>query len=332
MDMQSIIQMSTSPFVAVAGNFGDVRLQNLSYDPPKTVDLLNAKIRSMILKNVHGIKFINADVRFTPDVKTFSFSEAIRIESCSDITFDHGAITGGLAVNGVAETATALDGTGNVIGRPTGHAVGIGKSVNISIRDLTISSFCRGIMFGGVKSSEVIGCHISKLRKTAIGGADVHSLRIEHNTLGTSDPWRWGQTPVGDHADCLAFWSDAKQTEPNQGVVICNNRFIQPNTLPNILGMWFQGTVAAPFIDFVISDNLFILDNLQAVALRGCQDGDVFNNVMLHNGTNIKQAPGILLTAGTHDVSVTQNLCSQVANLGKLPNNIVDNDLRRVVY
>ncbi|HLZ75517.1 right-handed parallel beta-helix repeat-containing protein [Phenylobacterium sp.] len=299
--------------LALSGAFQDVTIADRSFSPALNITCADpehpATVRSLVIKEVAGLHMSCVSVAFTPDEKTVSFSSAVSIEKSSDISLTAMKIVGGPAVSGVPETALAGDKTGNVIGRPAGRGITISYSHDVSLVDSEITFFHRSLVLATVANVTVRRNDFHDHRTTAIAGSNLTDVVIDHNTIRGSNPWRWGQTPVGDHADCLAFWSDAKQTTPNARVSISNNRMEQLSGAA-ILGMWFQGTPAAPFTDAKITGNTFVIPNLQGIALWNTVGGLIADNFMVQApvaGVDPKQRPTILLRAGVTGLVMKSN-------------------------
>jgi hypothetical protein len=299
--------------IALAGVFDDVAIVGRSFSPALNLTCADpahrATMRTLNIKDVQGLRISCLNVVFTPDEKTISFSSAVMIDKSSDIGLSSMKITGGPAVSGVPETAPAVDRTGNVIGRPAGRGITIQFSHDVSLTDSEIAFFHRSLALSTVAKVTVRHNDFHDRRTTAIAGANLTDVVIDGNTISASKPWRWGQTPVGDHADCLAFWSDAKQTTPNARVSVTNNRMEQRSGA-TILGMWFQGTPAAPFTDITISGNTFVIPNAQGILLTNTVGGVIENNFMVQApvaGVDPKQRPTIMLRAGVTGLTMKAN-------------------------
>lgn len=253
-----------------------------------------------------GITIDGVLIEFTPDAKTVSWSCAVNIQNSQDISFRKSRITGGPAVSGVAMEATGTDRTGNVIGIPTARGMCISGSQGVIVADNEVSKFHRGLVMNRISNVTLRNNDVHDMRTTAIVGSEVSDLLIEGNHLHDAHPWRWGETPAGDHADFLALWSNPRQTTPNARVSIIGNRFEQTDG-KDILGMWFQGKEASPFTDAVIAKNVFLIANLQGIMLWNTQGARIERNIMRRVGDNPKQSPGILLRSGTTGVTMSDN-------------------------
>jgi hypothetical protein len=300
------------------GSYGDVTVSGKAYSPAislTSADPANpAVLRTLTVKGLTGLHVSGLTVAFTPDMTTLGFTQAVTVDGCADVTLDHLKVKGGLAVNGVPETATTLDSTDNVIGRPCGRGVTIMNSHDVALTNSEVTVFDRGVLIASSQSVLIQQNDIHGLRHTGMVGGGFSDVTIDGNLIRDADPWRVGQTPVGDHSDMLAFWSGAGQTTPNARVKITNNVMLQ-NKAPS-LGMWFQGggDGKSPFTDFTIAGNLIAVPNLQGIALWQAQGGTISGNTLVQTQVPqmtaeqvTKQLPTVLLLDDVSGVTVTNN-------------------------
>lgn len=316
--LQAVLAKAVSGTIKLAGGYyGDVSITKLS---GKVITLKSASLsapasfRSLTVSDSSKLTFSGLYVEFKPDAKTVGWTAAVTVQRSNSISFTGCTIKGGLAVNGVAEDATELDNTSNVIGRPCGYGLNLVQSQKVAFSDGEISGFHRLVVVNNIDGFTCQNNSLHNRRTTAIQGAQLSNAVIENNTIDDAEPWRWGQTPVGDHADCIAFWSNPKQTTPNANISIRNNRMMQTKGA-TILGMWLQGSDAAPFDGFDISANTFLIPNLQGVALWNAKNGTISGNVMVQSQVpgmtdeqRQKQKPTVLLRLVCSNVQVRDNL------------------------
>lgn len=297
------------------GDYGDIRIASkkgleFTFQP-------GASLRSMVLKQSSDLLFSGLAIKFMPVAATVTWSAAVLISECDHITINGGEIIGGPAVSGVAETAPVRDNSGNVIGRPTGKAIDITKSQDIEVTGLKIRAFDRGIGMSGAKRITVQQNDIRDLRRTAISGAGIQDVSILANVMEAPDPWRWGETPAGDHGDFIAFWTDrAALAEPMSGLVIEGNAMIQGKGVA-ILGMWLQDN-ASPKLGIIapkIRNNVILNGNTQGITLRDVTDAEVSDNLLLQTSGGPKNAPGVLFTAGTVGAASSRNTLGSVNDM-----------------
>ncbi|MGZ6015335.1 MAG: right-handed parallel beta-helix repeat-containing protein [Phenylobacterium sp.] len=300
-----------------AGNYGDVSISGKTFASDVTITSSDpahaAVLRSLDIENSAGIHLNDINVAYTPTASTMSFSSAVMINNSHAITVTGGVMVGGNAVNGVAQTATAQDATGNVIGLPAGRAITIQNSANVNVSGTDISHFDRGIVLADATTTTLDGNDIHDLRRTAILGTG-NNLTIENNNLHDAHPWRFGDpADGGDHADFIALWTDAGQTTASSNIVVTGNIMAQGAGAP-LLGMWLEGG-AAGFTNVTISGNAIEGGDHQGIQLFDVHGGTVTNNTLVQTSA-VTAAPAIILQPGTSNIAVSGNLTSAVIDTG----------------
>jgi len=323
-----------------SGNYGDFTIKNKAFSSDVTITSQNASspavFHSLTISASSHIHVDNVNVNLTPTATTYSFSTAVLITGSSSITLSHGSVTGGNAINGVAPTATALDSTGNVLGLPTGSGVSIQKSTGVTVDHMDISHLNSGLGMGSSDHITITNNDIYDLRRTAIAGGGVSDVTIDSNHLHDSNPWRWGQTPIGDHADFIAFWTDpTAQTTASNNIVVTNNLMEQGAGTP-VLGVWFEGQYGSlGFTNVKVEANTILDGNAQAVVMKWVNGGVVDHNTLLQTSGDAKTAPAIMLTENTQHVVVSDNITASVSDTsgstGSAANTISHNQYVQVV-
>jgi len=313
-----------------SGNYGDVSISGKNFASDVTItsaDPLHAAVvRSLDIESSSGIHLNDVNVTFTPTLTTVSSNAAVMINGSHGITITGGVLVGGNALNGVAQTATAQDATGNVIGLPTGRGVTIQNSSGVSVSGTDISHFDRGIVLADASATTLNGNDIHDLRRTAILGTG-NNLTIENNSLHDAHPWRYGDTAHGgDHADFIALWTDAGQTAASANIVITGNILAQGAGAP-VLGLWLEGGTAG-FTNVTISGNAIEGGDHQGIQLFDVNGGHVTGNTLLQTSATTA-APAIILQPGAANIEVSGNLTSAVsdAGMGATGNTVHDNTL-----
>ena len=317
---------SGDTILLAAGDYGDVSIKNKVFADGITLtsaDPLNvATFHTLTVYGSQGVHIDDVGVKFTPTAATVASSAGVKIDSSSDISFIRSWVHGGDAVNGVPQTATTTDSTGNVIGMPAGYGINISNSTDVRVAAVEVSHIDRGIVLSNDQNILIANNDIHDLRRSGIVGSGLRDVSIDGNHIHDSNPWRWGQTPAGDHADFLALWTDPSQTYDSTNVRIVNNVMEQGKGVA-VLGMWLQGdaysgTGTAAFVNATISNNAILDGNGQGIALWGVNNSTVDHNVLLQTSGDAKAGPGIMLRTGVTDVSVTDNIsAAAVSDLSK---------------
>jgi parallel beta-helix repeat protein len=113
-------------------------------------------------------------------------------------------------------------------------------------------------------------------------------------------------------------------------VRIVNNRMEQMAG-EAILGMWLQGSQAAPFTDFEITGNQIVVNNLQGILINNSHGGVIADN-RLYRATkgDDEQSPTVLLRENTTGVTLKGNqLGAEISDLSKGDNPAKGNSVAR---
>lgn len=313
-----------------AGNYGDVKI-NSSFASDVTITSQSAGspavFQSLTINSSAHLRLDGLSVNFAPNTGTVTWTPAVSINGSSDITFAHSTVVGGDAVSGVADSAATLDSTGNVIGRATGYGVLVGKSSAITLDGLDVSHFYKGVVIATSDYVTVSNSNLHDTRTTPIVAGGGNHITIASNHIHDVNPWHWGS---GDHADFLAMWTNAGQAGASTDIRVVNN-FMEQGNGTAVLGMWLQGGTPG-YTDVVISGNTFLNGNFQGITLWDVTGANVDHNTMLQTtGSDYKSAPGILLSSGSENISVHDNIAGsfndQSGSSGALANILSNNTL-----
>ncbi len=283
------------------GAYGALNLAKVSFTSAVTIK--GGTFSSISLAAVKGVTIDSATISYSPSATTTNNSQAVRIWSSSDVTLVNSKITGGLAVNGVAQSAKVLDATGNVLGLPTAKAVVIDFSKNVTIANNDISVFAKGIVFTDAQRLTVKGNDIHDLRTTPISGSVLADVVISGNHTWNSTPWNYGGT--GDHGDRIHIWTDDR---PATGIVITNNLLEQGKGAP-MLGIYLDDNgKGLGFVDAYIARNTVIDGQGQGMRLENVS-GTVYDNTLKWSGSGNawNNTPRIQITGGSHDIQFIAN-------------------------
>lgn len=296
------------------GAYGDVSISGANFAADvviRSADLANpAVLRSLSITGSSSLSFQGIDVEFTPNMATVAWTPAVEITASSGISLISCEVSGGRAVNGVLPTATALDSTYNVQGMPTGRGISVQGSSNVLIEKVDISVFEKGVVLLDVSGVTLRGNEIYDTRTSPISGSNIANITIDGNYIHDVNPWRWNETPVGDHADFIHFWTDpSKQSSATTGVTIINNHLEQGQGTA-ILGVFLEdNTIGYGYAGVTISGNVLYNGNHQGFTLENVR-GVVDSNVLLQSAGEMKIGPGIVLTGDSSGLVITKNVIS----------------------
>lgn len=284
-----------------AGDYGRLVLANLDFGAGATIQ--GGSFSGIALSRVSGLNIDGATVNLKPTTTSDNNSQAIRIWSSDHVAITNSKVTGGLAINGVAQSAKSLDASGNVLGLPAGKGINVESSRNVLIENNDISLFHKGVTFSDVTNLTITGNDIHELRTTPISGAAVAGLVITANHSWDSRPWNFGGN--GDHGDRIHIWTDTTATT---GVVIADNLLEQGNGQA-MLGIYLDDNGRGlGFPDAVITGNTLIDGQGQGILLENVS-GTVTGNTLIWSGTGTAQnnTPRIQVTAKSHDIVFADN-------------------------
>ena len=277
-----------------------------TFNPPLTLDLRDATFKAVYSLQASGIVLAGLVLNSPPLAS--SNAQAIRLVQSNDITLQDCRVTGSPATNGVPFDALNPDATGNVIGLPSGKGidVGLGNS-RITIQRCEISGFHKGIVLGGGDDVAVLYNDVHNLRSTSISGAAGDRNRIVGNRTWDSRPWRFGASLLdggsdGDHGDTAHFWTTAK---PVADLTITENVF----ETGVMLGIYLDDNGRGlGFVNARIERNRIIGGHGQGILLERVS-GTVSMNHLEWNGLGdqLHNAPRIVITAGSRDLTVRGN-------------------------
>ena len=303
-----------STIALAAGNYGDVTISNLNFAQNVVITSLDpshlAEFGSLRVMSTHGITLDHVAVKFVPTSTTVHFSSAVMVSDSSSFSMTNSMLHGGPAINGVSFTATVLDATGNVLGLPAARAITVTRSTGVTIENNNISTFHKGVVLSNVNGITIASNDIHDLRTTPISGAVVSNATITANHLHDFTPWNFGG--AGDHGDYIHFWTVAgSQTGASDNIAITDN-FLDQGTHDPLLGIYLDDNQQnIGFTHVLIANNVISNANGQAVRLEDVT-GRVSNNTLIQpRATDYHDAPGVVITAGSH-VSLTDNLLSRI--------------------
>lgn len=307
------------------GNYGDVTLRRRTFAEPLTLRPADParppSLRSLALRECSGLAFLGLGFAFTPDMATVTDSSVVYLDKCTDVRFIGGEVTSGPAINGVPAEATILDATGNVIGFTTCRGFTIQNNLGgIFVEGLDVHHLHRGVVIGGGRGVTIRRLAVHHLRKSGIMGG-CSDLLIEQNHLHTSNPWRYGQTPNGDHGDWIPLWNGG--TEPLTNIKVLDNRMETGAGSP-MMGGWVQGKIGG-VVGYTYRGNSIIGGDHQGLILDNVHDGEVANNVFLQDLPDGKDI-GFIIKDTTSKLSIGDNIAGSVSN-ASTANTLGDNYL-----
>ena len=301
-----------------AGQYGDLSFENMTFSSDVTITSADpdnrAEINSLYFYQSNNIKLDDIWLDFHPDAETRDFSAGVRIVESDDITISNSEISGGLAVNGIPADSHESENNGyGVEGFVIGRAATVINSDNVTFDGNDIHDFKAGIVLAYADGMTITNNDIHDIRTTPVNGGAVNDLNISGNHFSNVVPWR--SQGGGDHGDFVHIWTIDGQDGPNDNLIISNNFFEQGENGngTEILGIYLDDNLKGiGHTNVVIDNNIMHNGNPQGVRLENAWDVTISNNTLLQSTGDALDAPGVVLTDGTHDVRLINNIYAGV--------------------
>ena len=222
---------------------------------------------------VNCIKCVVRDAKVTPPPATNINEQAVRVIGSPGVLIEGLTITGQAATTGVKQTDPGPAGL--VIGLWAGEGLHIESSPGAVIRRNVITRFHQGIAIGKFDGLLIDGNTIANLRTSGIVGVPGNNVTITGNGIGASFPWRWNQTPAGDHGDKIHLWSAGGNVS---GLTITDN-VLDDGAGVAILGLFIQNK-NGNFANVTIERNTIRIGQSLAMMLTGTNGSVSFNTLV----------------------------------------------------
>lgn len=303
------------------GDYGNLLVSGRTFAEPLRIvaaDRANPPTFNTVrVKASDGVRLEGITVAFKPTLTTTGSQNVVFVDGSRRVTFAGGKITSGPAINGIPETETKLDASGNVKGWPLGRGFYVQASTDIEISDSEVWGTQRGLLTYKSTSVRFLKNEVHDVRRTFILG-DACDLTVEGNYLYGSKPWRWGQTPIGDHGDFIALFLPSGAPPMTNVRVIGNVGQQRPDGVP-ILGITLSGIRGLE-----VRGNVLTGTDHQGLLATDVHDASIADNVLTGNA-------GMILRTGTERIAVSGNVAAYVEDrLKGATGNMVTNP-RRIV-
>lgn len=279
---------------------GPVQLTAARPDDPPVLTAITITNSSDI-----GFEAIKIDYRARPDAPLWL--PAVDIRKAQGISFRRVLFEGDLATGGRAED----------VGHPTGTALTIRDSRDITIEQSEIRGYERGIVLSGTDDISIRDNHLHRLRHDGIVMAAVRRVRIDGNRIDDFDR----VAASADHPDMIQMFTTGTDY-PSEDVRITGNLLLSGH------GLWTQsihlrnervdmadaGTEMF-YRDIEISGNVIANAHLNGI-LVGETDGlKILRNTLIRNDraagprfTEALATPLIRVTQASRDVVIENNV------------------------
>ncbi|WP_375262442.1 right-handed parallel beta-helix repeat-containing protein [Palleronia sp.] len=290
------------------GEYGAVRLDgieglNLTAAQPDDPPVLS----ELVVTNSADITFehLVLDYRAAHDAPLWH--RMVEVRNATGISFHRVLFDGDLAKGGAPED----------LSRPTGTALTIRDSQDVTIRDSEFRRFERGIVLSGSDDIVIRDNHLHRLRHDGITMAAVRHVRIEGNRIGNFD-----RPPASaDHPDMIQMFSTGTD-RPSEDIRITDNLLLSGH------GLWTQsihlrnervdqGEAGSEMFyrDIEISGNVIANAHLNGILVGETQGLVIRRNTLIRNGRsagpNFSEAlatPIIRVAPAARDVVIEDNV------------------------
>ena len=293
---------SGDTLVLAPGNYGVLYMKDKTYT--ENVIIKGGNFTGVQLTNVSHVTLDGATIKLNPTLTSTNNAQAVRVVVSDNVTITNAKITGGLAINGVPQTATVLDKTGNVLGLPAGKGVNFENSTDCTISNSDIRMFHKGVTFTDSSNINILNNDIHDLRTSPITGSVQNGLNIIGNHTWTSHPWSFGG--AGDHGDRIHIWTDHESAHR----IVIKDNLLEQGDGDAMLGIYLDDNgLGFGFHDVAISGNTIIEGTGQGVLLENAY-GTVSDNTLIWSGTGTaaNNTPRFQITDGSHDIVFTDNI------------------------
>ncbi|MDU8943279.1 LamG-like jellyroll fold domain-containing protein [Ovoidimarina sediminis] len=304
-----------SRIVLESGFYGDVRL--IDYQFSSTVTIVSADsadtavFNTIYMNGCTNITIDRVEVDFVPDVDTVVWDSALRIDSSSNITVSNSVIEGGLAAAGDSpDIPLGTQGANGIEGYPIGNGIFLFQAKDIEITNTEISMFHKGIGFDWVDGLNFSDNYIHDVRTSHFSGGFLENAEINDNHFSTSNPWNFGG--LGDHGDIIHIFHRFGDTGSMDNITISGNFFEQGDG-EALLGIYLDNNeYGQGFTNVTISDNILHNGNFQGIRFERVIGAVIENNTFLPTNDVEGDAPGMVLTDGTRDLLVQNNILGPI--------------------
>lgn len=312
------------------GNYGDVTIARENYASNVTITSYSNSARAVFntlnIYSSSNLTISNIDDTYVPTASSYAWSPMVFVNQSSNVSLMGMNVTGGNSINGVDPSATALDASGNVLGLPVGYGISVNHASNVSIVNDQVYNIGKGLVLLNSTGLTVSSNNIHDTRTSLISGANISNVLIANNQLGAAHPWRWGQTPIGDHADFIHIWTTpSNQTTASSNITITNNILNQGAGVA-ILGIYLDdggGSNKLGFTNVNISNNTILNGELQGVRAEDLVNSKITSNALIQSSGVMNDAPGILLRNVSSNNTISNNVLKFFSDLTANPTNVL---------
>jgi Ca2+-binding RTX toxin-like protein len=287
------------------GDYGELLLTSVKFEgagltiasaDPSDIAIFD-KIGLYRSENLH---FDQVEIDFEP-VGNTGYKVGFRAAEGKDISITNSVLHGGFDPDRDPKYADS----------PIGLGVQIQRVDNVVIDGNEIYDFHAGVNVAYVDGLAINGNYIHDMRTSPVAGGGVSNVEVIGNHFSSSHPVDLGGT--GDHGDMIHFYPLTNQIGPMTNILIQNNFLEQGSGKDAILGIYIDdaggGGSGLGYSNVVINNNVIHNGDAQGIRVENVNGLQITNNSLLQSsGVGLGSAPGIVLTSGTENVVINNNI------------------------
>lgn len=200
-----------------AGEYDSIKLRNQEFT--STVNIVSedddnpAVLTGVIdIKSISGLSISGVDLIGGAPLGVYG--TRIRLYDSSDVNFSDMKLTGTIRDTSVNPADTTLTTDEALQGAPAEWGFRIERSSGITVDNLDISVFERGIFFTDSHDLKFTNNEIHDLRSDGINVGASNNVLIEGNYFHDFHPWRGNSTTGGDHPDFIQYMPPPARRSP----------------------------------------------------------------------------------------------------------------------
>ena len=298
-----------------AGDYGKLSLKNAQFASNVTIKSADpsnqASFSEMYLTNTSNITFDEINFDYTYSSGDKAATNKFLITGSSNITIDNSVFDGDLS-----------SGTG------LGKGLVIRSSNNIDVTNTEFHSWWKAL--GASKSSDITfaGNNIHTIRSDGISLGEVQNVLIENNYIHDFG----GLAGSNDHRDMIQV---QRSNGTGSSDIIIRNNVLDMGDGDYTQGIWFggdKGKYANPqdwHYNVVIENNLIYNAHANGLAVHMTEGLDISNNTLIavpSGQTGGVTIPKILVTGGSKDVTIEQNITPAIVGPKTIPSDWIIQD------
>ncbi|WP_171239021.1 right-handed parallel beta-helix repeat-containing protein [Ruegeria sp. HKCCA5763] len=313
---QALSQATGGETILLApGDYGKLSLKGAQFASEVTIksaDPANqASFSEMYLTNSSNITFDEITFDYTYSLGDATYTNKFLISGSSNITIDNSLFDGDFA----SGTGTSADGTG------FGKGLVIRGSNNVEVTNTEFHSWWKALGAGRSTDINFSGNNIHTIRSDGISLGEVQNVLIENNYIHDFG----GAAGSNDHRDMIQV---QRSNGTGSSDIIIRNNVLDMGEGDYTQGIWFggdKGQYSNPedwHYNVVIENNIIYNAHANGLAVHMTEGLEITNNTLIavpSGQTGGVAIPKILVTGGSKDVTIEQNITPTIVGPSVIP-------------